>query len=311
MQFGSVALNVLIMLAYGIPGYLFIKTKFLKEDAIPAFSKLLLYVCQPCLMLYCLQQVTYSKELFLKMLLFLAMSTALQVLAVISLHFIFLKKSDQAKYRVAKVAPVFGNVGFFGTPLLEALLPGHPEALAYASMFIVSFNLLVWTLGAYFLTGNKQFVRPKKMILNPPFLSLIVALPLFFTGTTLPTMLSGPVTILAKFTTPLCMIIVGMRFATEKPSALFTEPTAYLSSSIKLIILPLIAFLCVNWLPIEYTMKATLFILFCCPSANVILSLSEISGSGQQPAANAVLISTILCMVTIPVLLLLLQFTPQ
>jgi len=311
MQFTTVALNVLIMLAYAIPGYLFIKTKFVKEENIPAFSKLLLYVCQPCLMVYCMQQVTYSYDLFIQMLIFLALSTALQVLACVGLHFIFLKKSDEAKYRVAKVAPVFGNVGFFGTPLLEALLPDHPEALAFASMFIVSFNLLVWTIGAYFLTGDKRYVRPKKIFLNPPFISLIVALPLFFTCTTLPTIIANPVTILAKFTTPLCMIIVGMRFATEKPTALFTEPTAYLSSALKLVILPLLSYLCVNWMPISYVMKATMFILFCCPSANVILSLSEISGSGQKPAANAVLMSTTFCMVTIPLLLLLLQFTPQ
>ena len=311
MQFGSVALNVLIMLAYGVPGYLFIKTKFVKEDAIPAFSKLLLYVCQPCLMLYCIQQVTFSKELFLQMLLFLCLSTAFQLFAVFALHLIFRKKSDQDRYRVAKVAPVFGNVGFFGTPLLEALLPDHPEALAFASMFIISFNLLVWTVGAYFLTGDKRYVRPKKLFLNPPFLTLFVALPLFFTGTLLPTVIANPVTILAKFTTPLCMVIVGMRFATEKPQSLFTEPTAYLSSALKLIVLPLFVFLCINWLPISYVMKATMFILFCCPSANVILSLSEISGSGQRPAANAVLLSTVFCALTIPVLLLLLQFTPQ
>lgn len=309
MQFGTVAINVLIMLAYGVPGYLFIKTKFVKEESIPAFSKLLLYVCQPCLMIYCMQQVIFTKDLFLQMLLFLALSTAFQLLAVFLLHFVFLKKSDEAKYRVAKVAPVFGNVGFFGTPLLEALLPDHPEALAFASMFIVSFNLLVWTVGAYFLTGDKRFVRPKKIFINPPFISLLVALPLFFTGTVLPNVLSGAVTVLAKFTTPLCMIIVGMRFATESPKALFTEPTAYLSSALKLVVFPLLVFLTLNWTPLSYTMKATMFILFCCPSANVILSLSEIAGSGQHPAANAVLLSTAFCAVTIPVLLLLLQFT--
>lgn len=311
MQFSTVALNVLIMIAYGIPGYIFIKTKFVKEDAIPEFSKLLLYVCQPCLMIYCMQQVVFTQELFIQMLIFLALSVALQVFATVGLHFIFMKKSDEARYRVAKVAPVFGNVGFFGTPLLEALLPDHPEALAFASMFIISFNLLVWTIGAYFLTGDKHFIRPKKMFLNPPFISLIVALPLFFSKTVLPPIIANPVMILAKFTTPLCMVIVGMRFSTEKPAELFTEPTAYLSSLLKLVVLPLLSYLCVNWLPISYVMKATMFILFCCPSANVILSLSEIAGNGQKPAANAVLLSTILCILTIPLLLLLLQFTPQ
>jgi len=309
MQFGSVALNVLLMLVYAVPGYLFIKTKFVKEDTIPAFSKLLLYVCQPCLMLYCMQQVSYSKELFIDMLIFLGLSAALQLFAIFLLHFLFRKKSQDARYRVLQAASVFGNVGFFGTPLLEALLPEHPEALAFASMFIISFNLLVWTVGAFCLTGDKHYIRPKKMVLNPPFLTLFVALPLFFTQTVLPDMLANCITIFAKFTTPLCMIIVGMRFATESPKQLFTDPSAYLSCVIKLVLLPLLSFLVVNWLPVSYAMKATMYILFCCPSANVILSLSEISGSGQKPAANAVLLSSILCAVTIPVLLLLLNYT--
>ncbi len=308
MEFASVALNVAVMLLYGVPGYIFIKTKFVKEEAISAFSKLLLYVCQPCLMLYCMQQVTYSKEIFIDMSVALGISFAVQLIMCLTLHFILLKKSSEARFRVAKTASAFGNVGFFGTPLLEALLPDHPEALAFASMFIISFNLLVWTLGAYCLTGDKRYIRIKKIVLNPPFLTLFVALPLFFTKTVLPDFLANPVTVMAKFTTPLCMVIVGMRFATEKPKELFTDGTAYLSALLKLVVMPLVTFLVVFFLPIDYVMKATMYILSCCPAANVILSLSEIGGSGQKPAANAVLLSTVFCAVTIPVMLLLLRF---
>ena len=307
MEFGTVALNVAITLAYAIPGFLLIKTKLVKADNISAFAKLLLYVCQPCLSIYSFQKVLYTKQLFIDMVIFFALSVALQIIALFILKLVYLKKSQESKYRIATVAPILGNVGFFGIPLLEALMPENPEAVAYAATFIISLNLISWTLGAFFITGNKSFIHPKKIFLNPPFLTLFITLPLFFTKTSIPDVIMNCVTVLAKFTTPLCMIIIGMRFATANVKEIFCQPTVYVSTVIKLIIFPLFAFLLTHWLPINHCMKATIFILCSCPSATLVLALSEINHSGgEKYATNTILMSTIFCSVTIPLLLLLL-----
>ena len=307
MHFGTVALNVLIMLLYSIPGFIFIKTKFLKSESIASFAKLLLYFCQPCLSIYSFQKVLYTKKLFINMAIFFGISVAVQIFLLLLLKWIYSKKSDEAKYRIATVAPVLGNVGFFGIPLLEALLPEYPEAIAYAATFIIGMNVISWTLGAYFITGDKSFVKPKKILLNPPVLTLAITLPLFFTKTVLPALLLNFITVPAKFTTPLCMIILGMRFASANLKEMFTEPTVYISTFIKLVLFPLFVFLITHWLPIEYSMKCTIFILCSCPSASVILSLSEIADSGgQKYAAYTILSTAIFCSITIPLLLLLL-----
>lgn len=306
MQFGTVALNVAVMLAYAVPGFIFIKTKFLNQDSIKALAKVLLYFCQPCLSLYSFQKATYTKELFVNMLIFLALSFALQLSFILILSIIFRKKKDEARFRIATIAPVLGNVGFFGIPLIEALLPDNPEAIAYAATFIIALNVTAWTVGAYIITGDKSYIRPKKILLNPPVLTLFVSLPLFFTKTVLPPILLNFVTVPAKFTTPLCMIILGMRFASADMKKLFTEPTVYISTVIKLVIFPLAAFLVTHWLPIDNVMKVTIYILCCCPSASVILSLSEIRDTGGQIyAANTILMTAIFCIITIPLLLLL------
>ena len=306
MEFGTVALNVALVLAYAIPGYLFIKTKFLKESAIPVLSKVLLYFCQPCLSIYSLQKVVFSTELFLNMLLFFGMSVVLQIGLIGILRLLYRRKNEEARYRIAMVSPALGNVGFLGIPLLEALLPNDPEAVAYAAMFIIALNVTSWTIGAYIITGDKSFIKPKKILLNPPVLTLFISLPLFFTKTVLPTPLMNFITVPAKFTTALCMIILGMRFACADLKKMFGEPTVYVSTAIKLVIMPLCAFLITHWLPIDYVMKATIYILCCCPSATVILALSEINHSGgQMYAANTILMSTLFCMVSIPLLLLL------
>lgn len=306
MQFSLTAITVLMMLAYAIPGFLLIKSKLVKPDNISAFAKVLLYVCQPCLSLYSFQKVIYSNQLAINMLIFFALSAILQLLVLLIGYLILHKKFDNAKYRIITVASTFGNVGFLGVPLLETLLPNNPEAVTYSAVFIVSMNLISWTLGSYLMTGDKKFISVKKLLVNPPILTLFVALPLFFTSTVIPATVMNPITLLGRMTTPISMIILGMRFATVKPKEIFLDTSTYISSIIKLLVFPFIGYLLTHFLPISYAMKATMFILCCCPTANVVLGLSEIYGNGQKYAANSVLASTIFSMLTIPLLLMIL-----
>lgn len=306
MQFGTTAVNVLIMLAYAVPGYLLIKTKAVKQESIPAFAKVLLYVCQPCLSIYSFQKVLYSKELLKNMGIFVGLSLAVMLFILCAVFLLFFKKRNDERYRVSTVASCLGNVGFLGVPLLEALLPQYPEAVSYSAVFIVGMNILSWTICCALLTGDKKFISVKKLFLNPPVLTLFISLPLFFTRTQLPAVIFNSVSLLGKMTTPLCMIIVGMRFACASPKEIFVDWRVYFTAAVKLVVMPLIAFLLTHWLPIDYAMKAAMFILCCCPTATQVLNLAEINSCGQKSAANTVLSGTIFSMLTIPVMLLIL-----
>jgi len=305
MEFTTTLLTVALMLAFAVPGFILIKTKAVKKESISAFAKVLMYVCQPCLSLYSFQKVIYSKELFLNMLLFAALSLVLQLGVIMLLFFIF-RKSEDAKYRVVTISSVFGNVGFLGVPLLEALVPQYPQAVSYSAAFIVTMNLLSWTVGSFMLTGDKKYISVKKAFINPMFISLCVTLPLFFTKTVLPAPLLNSVTLLGRMTTPMCMLVLGMRFASSEIKEMFTDPRVYLSASLKLIAFPLLAFLVTHWLPVHESIKITAFILCCCPTASTVLSLAEIYDTNQKFASFTVLAATVFCIVTIPLLLLIL-----
>lgn len=309
MEFGTTAITVLVMMAYAIPGYLLVKVKMIKPDSISAFAKVLLYVCQPCLSIYSFQKVTYSPELFANMGIFAAMDLAVMLLILLVSYLLFrsqYKTERGAGFRACTIASCLGNVGFFGVPLLETLLPQYPEAVSYSAMFIVCMNILSWTVCSVILTGDKKYISVRKIFLNPPVLTLLISLPLFFTKTTLPDVVLTPVTLLGKMTTPLCMLILGMRFATVKPKELFPDWRLYTTAITKLIVMPILAFLATHWLPVDYSIKATIVILCACPTASAVLNLSEMYNTAQKTAANLVLTGTLFCMVTIPVILLIL-----
>ena len=114
MEFTTTALNVLMMLAYSVPGFIFVKTKMIDQSHIASFAKVLLYVCSPALSIYSFNSVDYSKELLINLGLMLLLSFLLQI-AVLGLTWLVLrKKYADPRYRVCCVASVLGNVGFFG-----------------------------------------------------------------------------------------------------------------------------------------------------------------------------------------------------
>lgn len=61
-------------------------------------------------------------------------------------------------------------------------------------------------------------------------------------------------------------------------------------------------------LPVPYAFKASLFILGSVPCASVILNMAEIHGKEQKMSANCILLSTLLCIFTIPAMSILLTF---
>ena len=306
MEFTTTALNVLIMLAYSVPGFIFVKSKMIDQSHIASFAKVLLYVCSPALSIYSFNCVDYSKELLINLGLFLLLSFILQIIVLTLMWLIFRKKGiKDPGYRVCSVACVLSNSGFFGVPLLQSLLPDNPEAVAYSAVYIVGMNIISWTAGSMFITGDKKYMSVKKIILNPPVLALCVSLPLFLMGIKLPSVVDNAVSVLGKMSTPLCMLIMGMRLATVRAGELIKDKHAYISSAVKLIIFPVISYLLIYFLPLDYGFRASFFILCSCPTASMVLNLSEVLGAGQKSAANAVLISTLLCIITIPLLMLL------
>lgn len=305
LQFSETAFTVLVMMAYVIPGFVFIKIKAIGPESISAFAKVLLYVCQPFLSIYSFNKADYTPELGISMLMFFGLSLVLQMLMLGLMYLIFKKKyPTDASYRVCTIATILGNVGFIGVPLLEALLPGHKNALAFSAVFIISMNFISWTLASTILTGDKKYLKIKKFLVNPVMVALFVGLPLFLTGTKLTGIIGDNVEILGRMTTPMSMLILGMRLGFADFREIFKDYKVYMVASLKLIAFPLLGMAAVYFLPVEQYIKTTMIILCCCPTASVVLNLSELYNTGQKTAANIVLTSNIFCMLTIPFILM-------
>ena len=300
--------NVLLMLLYLLPGFFLCKTKKVRPDHLSSISVVLLYICGFALYVNALSYLDPSPELFRKMGLFLLFSLSGETLLMLLILLILGKKRRQEfGLRMMSVATVMGNVGFFGMPVVRALFPDAPEAAVYSSMFNAALNIIAWTVCVFTLTGEKKHISLKAALLNPSMLAV-------FTGAVLcllkardwmPDILRTGFSTLGAMSTPLCMIILGVRLATIDFRALFTTRLAWLISAGKLLVFPLFCYLLVLPFPLDPVFKGSILILAGTPCASILLNLAEIHHNGQKLAANCALLSTILSILTIPLLSLL------
>ncbi|MBO4346618.1 MAG: AEC family transporter [Lachnospiraceae bacterium] len=299
--------NVLISLIYMIPGFILCKTKKAVANHLSTMSAILIYVCSPCMIVSSFLSLDYSLTNLLYMGLFFVVSFIVQLLFLLLVFLVFKKKFHISKYRMLTIGSVLGNCGFFGLPLIKALLPQNPEVACYSSIYVISMNLLVFTAGIYCLTQDKKYISIKAAVMNPTFFSILVAIPLyiFSASTWLPDLAKDSIGLLGKMTTPMCMFILGIRLGTMDFKKLFTNSFVYFACIGKLIVFPLFAYACVFFLPLPAPFKASILILAATPCASIILNLAEIHGKEQEMSANCILLSTILCILTIPFMALL------
>lgn len=303
MIYTTVLTTVLMMFIYMGCGFVSVKTKIASPDHLKTVSALLLYITTPCMLVNSFQNMEYSMENFKKTMLFLVISLVIQILFFLILFLIFRKKFDDGRYRILTVAAPLGNVGYFGIYLVNALFPEYPEAACYSMAYVISMNILVYTVGKYLITTDKKYVSFKNAFLNPCVLGGIIAIILYLLKIELPGVLSTTVSVLGSMTTPLCMIILGMRLAAMSFKKIFTNRFAYIVSAVKLIIFPFFAYLCVAFVPfLDDIFKLSMFVLSAAPSAAIILSIAEFCGCEQELSANVLLMTTLLCIITLPLL---------
>ena len=305
MSFTVTLTTVAIMLLYAVPGYLLMKSKLLGPDAIGPTVTILLYLSSPFQTVYTMQQITYSPQTLRELGLMAAMTLGLMGLMLSAVYFALRKKQTIVSYRICTAAAACGNVGFIGIPLLQALLPDYPQAVAFSSVFSVTMNILMWTVVSFIITRDKKYMSTRKIFINPMSISMAVSLALFFGGVHFTGQLESMITLLGRMATPLCMLILGMRLALVPIKPIFTRPMQYLAVALKMVVFPLVALGICRLLGLDRNYTSCVYILCCVPVASVVLSFAEMLGQGQDTAANVMLLSTMLSVITIPVMLLI------
>lgn len=281
-------------------GFALAKLGWMSEETTSQMSHLLIYVVAPCIIIQKLQ-IDANWEVVSRLGL-AALAMALYYIIFLSAVQLLYRKQPVSSRVVCRFGSVYGNNSFMGLPLLSGVL--GEEALIYGVISMLVFAVFQWTHGVLLMGGHLSL---KKAVINPGILAILAGLLLFATGARLPATLNNAVGYLADLNTPLAMVVIGAQMARSDILAAFRQPELYASAALKLVLAP--AVMCVVLLPLHMDPLAycACVVLSACPTAGVTGIFAQLFHRDTATAARMVTLSTLLSVVTLPVLAVLSQ----
>ena len=295
----DVIINVIILFAYMVPGYLLGKFKLVSKDIPKGLASILLYVAAPMLTIGACMRPYNSDALINGMLLSLMLSAVMIGLFLLARN--MFKSQSQDARNVLSYTMAFGNVGYMGIPILRAAF--GDMGVLYGAFIVLAFNVLQWTLGVICYNKDHQPINITKMFLNPGVISGLIGILIFVLPIEYPAQLKEAVTNLGDITSPISMIMIGIILSDAKLLELIRDWRMYLLAVIKMIVVPVAAVALLTLVGFSPTATGVLGISLAMPAATSTSMMALRMDGDAQYASKAVLFTVIVSMVTIPLLL--------
>jgi len=292
----------------GALGYFLIKKNILGPEGLNALSRLVFEITLPIL-IFCQLVKDFSFRLYSQWWIFplVSIGVTLAGLIVGALFTGFIKGQQHKLQFLSLVA--FQNSGYLPLALVAVLLP--PDKIdtmfIYIFLFLLGFNLLMWSLGVYILT----FVRTKKFelgsLFSPPVIATLFSLLFIFLGLNkfLPEAVLKPLGTVGDCTLPLAMLVVGGNLASIHLGHI-DKKVMFLMILAKLIILPVLGL--VLALKANFLMGLLILVQLAVPPATSLSVITRHYKREDLLISQGIFIGHLASLITLP-LFLSLYFT--
>ena len=287
-----------ILFVYMMIGYVACKKEYFDQEFGKKLSWLVVNVANPMLAISAVvnsEEQIAKKDFYVTVLLAICFYAFFLILAQILPRLIGVQKSDIGVY---KMMTTFNNIGFMGFPVIAAAYGNG--ALIYAVPFSIMFNILCYTWGIQTLCGGGEKGNWKRII-NIGTISGIISIVLFFMQIPVPKMICSLSAGLSNLTGPLSMLVIGISIAAMELKDLFTDVKLLKFALIKLLAVPVAAMLLVCQVIDNRLICEVFLVMMATPAASMCAMLSQQYGGDYELAAKGVALTTILSVVTMPI----------
>ncbi|MBR3289808.1 MAG: AEC family transporter [Clostridia bacterium] len=292
--------QLLLLFLVMVTGFVAGKIGIMHETFNRGLSKLVLDITLPAMVISAVinGEHTLTRE---QVLLLLLLSVVLYVfLILMAWIFTAVLRVPKDKVGLYRYLFIFSNIGFLGFPVVSAVF--GESAVFYASVFQIPFCFLTYTLGISLIAGRENIHSPVKAALQPGVIAPVLALILYLLNVPVPSLVGDFVKTLGSITTPAASLIVGATIAGLPIRKLMGHWRLYPLSLLKLVAFPLLLWLLLRGIVPDPVMLGVTVILCGMPVAsNATMICHEYKGDAQLSAAG-VMISTVLSLLTIPLL---------
>ena len=274
-------------------------------------STLIVKVAQPMLVISSLISLEYTRENLMRGLGAVVLSFALHTGMGIAAHFAVKGFRDADERKISEFAIMFTNCGFIGFPIIESLY--GKDGLFCGAFYVVGFHLFIWTWGMAILSRGRNDIKltPKKIFVNFGTIPCLIGFILFLIPWPMPAFLVKTTDYLASLATPISVLITGSLIATGSMRDLFGRFGNYAVSFLRLILFPVVVCVALKLCGVGEFMIIFGTVMAAMPSASVITMFGELYDINPGYASRIVGITSMLCVVTLPLLVAFASFVAK
>ncbi|MDO4542431.1 MAG: AEC family transporter [Bacillota bacterium] len=305
MALNSIIYQMLSLFSIVAVGFTANKLKVLTAEGNKILAKLVINVAMSAMIIASV--LTVEKSLNSKDIIILLAAGFLTYIVFIPIAYLTprILRAPKDKYGLYSFMAIFGSVGYMGFPVLASICGNN--AVFYAALFTIPFDLLVFSVGVLLIAPGESVQIKRDILLSPPFLASVLALILYFVPFSLPNMLVEATTLLGDMTTPGAMLVIGASLAEISWREVFGNWRLYFLAAAKLLLCPLLIFICFRWFIHNPLIMAVAVITSAMPIAtNTTMICMEHNGD-EALASKGIFISTIMSIFTIPFIITILM----
>lgn len=289
-------------------GYVCSRKKFLNNEMTVGVGNIVLFFTIPALLFTSLANTKVEKDMLINF----ATVAGLQFISmlmfgrIIRLYYRF-RKFNESHLNMLEVTAVSVNNAFIGFPI--AMMFFGEEAVVYMSASVLGLNLYLWSVGLYIIKGvqgesvGTMVKTIVKGAINPNISSILLGLlaSVIELMAYIPDFVQEFIRSLGSVSTPLSLIYIGALTGNSGLRYLMKDRESLEASLIKMIVMPLFAFVFIFFIPVEPMVKTVYFIAMSLPSAAIVPMIVGRYGTGVEVSSKMVMLTTAFSMATVPV----------
>lgn len=298
--------KILSMALMMLIGAILVRFGILRADDSRVLSALSLYIILPCVILTSFQ-VDFTAEVKSGLLLALTAAVIIHI-ALILLNTLLGKLLRLDAVEQASI--IYSNAGNLIVPLVTTLL--GKDQVIYCCAFICVQMILLWSHGKTLLCGEKG-IDIKKIVTNINMIAIFIGIALLLTGLRFPAIIEDTLESMSGMVGPAAMLITGMIIGGHSVKALLHNRRLWLTTVLRLVVIPLLVLIFLKFSGIAQIVPGgrevllVTFLAVITPSASTITQLAQVYGQDADYAGSINVLTTILCIVTMPVMVALYQ----
>lgn len=297
--------GILVLLCMIICGAAVEKAGLVTAESSRSLSVVLIYIITPCVIIEAYESPSGGSGAGL----------VLSCVAAVFCHVLYialarLLKRPLGLSDIEQANIAYTNSGNLIIPLVAAVF-GAKEIM-YCSTFVAVQTFFVWTHGRSLVSGERK-LSLRRVFLNINVIAVFIGLFLFITGIRLPDIVSSAMKSMGLAMGPVAMIQMGIILGGMKLRDIFLVRRAWFIAFIRLIAFPFAAALfyvlcgAASLVPDGREILTVSFLSAAAPCAVMITQFALVFNREYERSSAINIISTILCMATIPLMVWILD----